>query len=427
MRPTCAGIALALSTCVAGAQEFTFDPSEFEKKAFEFGGYGEIKLESMRLRPDSVPYHMTYPEGPSVDALERFTGTLELAGKWTAGAWVSDFRTRSSYATDALDSSLEKGVFMEGGIRWKPSDRLWFDLGKRTQRWGKGYAWNPVGFIERPKDPDDAQAAREGYYMFLSEWVRTFEGPLATLSVTAAAVPRAEGLNEDFGKLNHTNPALRLSGLFHDTDLDLYWLGKGSRPERFGMDFSRNLGPSLEVHGEWALGLDVPRTLVAADGRVSQATEDTHSYLLGFRYITTTEITWIVEYYRNGSGYTEAQLADYDSFAQTALAPGAPPQLSSRLATLSQSGYAKANPGRDYLYLRASLNEPFGWLYTTLALTGIVNLDDRSRQVTPEISYTGFSNIELRGRLALLSGGPGTEFGRKMTERRLEVYARFYF
>jgi hypothetical protein len=62
-----------------------------------------------------------------------------------------------------------------------------------------------------------------------------------------------------------------------------------------------------------------------------------------------------------------------------------------------------------------------------VALTGIVNLDDHGRQVTPEISYTGFSNIELRGKLTLLSGGRGTEFGRKMTERRAEVYARFYF
>ena len=38
------------------------------------------------------------------------------------------------------------------------------EAGKRTLRWGKGYAWNPIGFVERPKDPNDPDLAREGYW-----------------------------------------------------------------------------------------------------------------------------------------------------------------------------------------------------------------------------------------------------------------------
>lgn len=427
MKPAFAMLVLALSAGTVRAQEFTFDDAEFKKKAFEFGGYAEAKLETLRLRPDTASYRLAYPEDPGKRTLERFTGTLELTGKWNAGSWVSDFRVQASHATDALSSSTDKGTLMEGGIRWSPTDQLWLDLGKRSQRWGKGYAWNPVGFIERPKDASDTQASREGYYMASSEWVKSLGGPLATVSVTAALLPSTSEINADFGQTGHVNPALKLYGLFYNTDIDLYWLGEGSRPEKLGVDFSRNLGPSFEFHGEWALTRNAPRNVVNAEGRVAKTAENVQSALLGLRYITANDITWIAEYYRNGAGYTQEQLRDYYDVANAALAPGASPQLFDRFASLTQSGYGKANPGRDYFYLRASANEPFEWLYTTTSLSTIVNLDDHSYQVTPEISYTGFKNIELRARLLLLVGDRKTEFGEKMTEHRVETYARFYF
>ncbi len=427
MKPALAVLVLVLSAGTMEAQEFTFDDSEFKKKSFEFGGYAEAKLEALGLRPDTASYRLTYPEDPGKRTLERFTGTLELTGKWNAGSWVSDFRVQVSHGADALQSSSDPGTLMEGGIRWSPSDQVWLDLGKRSQHWGKGYAWNPVGFIERPKDASDTQASREGYYMASSEWVKSLGGPLATVSVTAALLPSTSAINADFGQTGHINPAIKLYGLLYDTDIDLYWLGEGSRPGKLGVDFSRNLGTSLELHGEWSFTQKAPRTLVDAEGQVASSTKIAQSLLLGLRYITPGEITWIAEYYRNGSGYTEEQLGDYYHVAAAALTPGASPQLFDRVAALAQSGYAKANPGRDYLYLRASATEPFEWLYTSTSLATIVNLADHSFQVTPEISYTGFRNTELRGRLLLFSGAGDTDFGGRMTERRLEIYARLYF
>jgi hypothetical protein len=166
---------------------------------------------------------------------------------------------------------------------------------------------------------------------------------------------------------------------------------------------------------------------VDAGGAVSRTTKDVQSFLLGLRYITPREITWVAEYYRNGAGYTSGELQDYFRFADTALSTGAPPQMATHLQSLAQSGYAKANPGRDYLYVKASASEPFNWLYTATALSTIVNLGDSSFQVTPEFTYTGFTNTEFRVRLILTSGGKGTEFGEKLMESRVEAYARFYF
>jgi len=73
------------------------------------------------------------------------------------------------------------------------------------------------------------------------------------------------------------------------------------------------------------------------------------------------------------------------------------------------------------------VSEPFNWVYGAASVTAMVNLNDHSYQITPELSYTGFSNWELRGRLSVLGGQMQTEFGEKASSARLEVYARYYF
>jgi hypothetical protein len=82
---------------------------------------------------------------------------------------------------------------------------------------------------------------------------------------------------------------------------------------------------------------------------------------------------------------------------------------------------------RNYLYAQISRKEPFDILYFTPALTTMVNLDDRSFQVNPELLYTGVKNLELRLRYFALVGGSGTEFGEKPNSRRLELRVRYYF
>jgi hypothetical protein len=57
----------------------------------------------------------------------------------------------------------------------------------------------------------------------------------------------------------------------------------------------------------------------------------------------------------------------------------------------------------------------------------MANLKDHSYQVTPELQYTGFNNLELRLRLFVLTGDAGTDFGEKLASRKVELYARYYF
>ena len=425
--PTLLGVALLMLGASSGAEEFSFDAAEFEKKTFEFSGYLEQKEEWLKLRGDSPAFQLAYPGQAARAALLRGTTTLELAGKLNLGDFVLDARAQGSHASDALVSDTRELAVMEGGLRWSASPGMTLDLGKRVQRWGKGYAWSPVAMVERPRDANDPAASREGFVMATGEWTRSFSGPVSALSVTGLLVPTDGDMNADFGQTSDLNPAARLYLLAWDTDIDLMWRGKGARPESFGLDFSRNLSTALEVHGEWARTRDTLRNTVTASGVTSSERVDVDSYLLGLRYLTQGEVTWIAEYYRNGAGYGAQELDAYYQFLETVLDPGAPAALAGKARAVAQSGYARPNPGRDYLYVKASVSEPLGWVYGAASLTTMVNLNDRSYQMTPEISYAGFANWELRARLILLSGRAHTEFNEKTASQRLEVYARWFF
>ena len=95
--------------------------------------------------------------------------------------------------------------------------------------------------------------------------------------------------------------------------------------------------------------------------------------------------------------------------------------------SLSQGGYGQPNPGQEYFYLRVQMKDALGIVYFSPAITAMMNLQDRSYQVTPELQYTGIKNLELRARAFLLEGGSSTDFGEKQNSRKLEVYARYYF
>ena len=418
---------LATASYSSLAEDFFFDTTEYEKKTFEFNGYVEAKQEALRLQPERAVYSLIYPDEPARNWLYRSTGTLDLTGKLHLTDTVADIHGQASYAEDSFVAAEEDDKIMDGGIRWSPTTNYSVDIGKRVQRWGKGYAWNPVGFIERPKDPSDPQTVREGFNMVSMEWTKTLDGNIRTLTLTPVVVPTYDELNPDFGTEGSLNPAAKLYLLAWNTDIDLLWLGKGARPQSIGLDFSRNISSELEIHGEWAHQYAVEKNTLESSGSTVLSTANPDSYLLGARYLTEHEVTWIVEYLHNGRGYSTSELDSYYAFINSAVNAGETTAQLQKARKLMQSGYNKANSGENYFYLRASVNEPFDWLYTTPSLTFISHLDDGSFQITPEISYTGFSNTELRARAILLSREQQTEFGEKLSRQRFEIYVRYFF
>lgn len=406
------------------AEDFSFDLASYQKKPYEWNGYLELNGEQAWLDRDAALYHLNAENFGAPDSVQRYSMLAQLEGLYRFGRSAMHARARFEVRDDDLSGSRQF-TWQELYYAANPNEQLRLELGKRALKWGKGYAWNPVGFVERRKDPNDPDLSREGYFVATADWVRTFDGPLRTLAFSPVVLPVREGLNEDFSAEEDLNFAARLYLLYQDTDIDLYALGQGSHSARVGLDFSRNLGSNFEIHGEFAYLDDAPKATLQPDNTLARNTRDAALLLLGIRYLTASDLTWIAEYYHNGAGYEQDQLAQFFRLARTD--PAIDPAAFSAAEAARSAGYGMPNLGKDYLYLRGSQKEPFDMVYVTASLTGMFNLHDGSYSLTPELLYTGLPNTELRARASLLNGGRDSEFGEKQNDGRLEVRLRYFF
>ncbi len=324
-------------------------------------------------------------------------------------------------------------------------------------KWGKGYAWNPVNFAARPKDVDDPDQSREGYVMAYADAILSLQGPLATMALTPVLLPVGQDLNAGLAEEDSLLYGGKLTLLLWDTDIDVMAMAGRGYDTSLGMDFARNLAENLVLHGEAALRLGYEKKTLTALGQTEVDRFDAFSFLLGLRYLTSRDTTFIMEYYRNGEGYTPQELATFtrwvdrgydqymtagQSLIQSKSASGAggyssgnagQDSLSSGQSLMLQksaslsSSYFRSSAGQDYLYFRVSQKEPLDILYLTPTLTVIANLGDGSFSLNPELSYMLLPNLELRPRLIIPVGARHTEFGEKMNTLHGELRLTWYF
>jgi hypothetical protein len=437
------------------AEEYTFSLSEVEKRPYHVGGYLEFRPVLYGVDKNaSLSKVKLFNENVGNPILE-YNGRLWIDANIQKGIAGFYLQLNSGYQqSEVVDATSETQAY-QAYLSLKPSSSLTIDTGKKTSKWGKGYAWNPAAFVDRPKDPDDPELALQGYVIASADYIKSFSsGPLRTFSFTPVilptygdinddvislkhknpkidvTLPAYDSMNADFGETHHLNVAAKVYFLLYDTDIDFMFLTGGSKTPRYGFDFSRNIGTNLELHGEFAFISDFQKMLIDADGNTSEKTYDAINFVLGTRYLTTLNTTYILEYYFQGTGYSSEEISDYLSFIDkgydTFLSSGNS-QLLARAVALSQGGYGRFTPGRHYLFLRVSQPEPFDILYFTPALTWICNLSDRSFSITPELLYTPITNLELRLRTGFLVGGKDSEFGEKQNDYRMELRVRYYF
>jgi len=342
--------------------------------------------------------------------------------------------TASSRPADAqivrAEQPAARGTSYEAYLSFKPSPSFTLDIGKTRQSWGKGYVWNPVAFVDRPKNPDDPSRAQEGFVVASADYIRSFDGPLQTLSITPVLLPVYEGVNESFGRTGRLNGAGKLYLLLYDTDIDFVFLSGGSRTNRVGVDFSRNIVSNLEIHGEVAFIPSYTSTAVTQTGQTSQRVQRATNWLAGLRYLTSSEVTIIAEYYHADTGLTPAAMREFFDFVTAAEGDYAASGNANSLqqaATLAAVGYGGPTPMRNYVYVRASKPDVFGVLYLTPAVYALLNVDDRSFSITQEIQYTLVTNVELRSQVSVIAGRRGTDFGERRADWRTELRLRYYF
>jgi hypothetical protein len=429
------------SSAAFAAEEYKFEPSEIEKKPYHLGGFGEVRPVLNILDKNAALYKVNFYNQNVGDATKEYNFRLQLEGSYEEGIARLFMRVNQD-VNNTYQGWSSDGTIYEGYLSLKPSDSYHLEVGKKVFKWGKGYAWTPVAFIDRPKDPNDPDLALEGFWTISGDYIKSLSGPLKAFSFTPVLLPVLTDINDDFvGGLSSAagvpsaptgdqiNLAAKLYLLLYDTDIDFVYFTGGSKTTRYGVDFSRNITTNLEIHGELAYIEDFTKNFINANGTLFSETFDATNYLLGIRYLSAKDTTYLLEYYHDGTGFTKDQMGDFFSFVNKGyhqyLATGNDALLI-KASNLSKN-YGRNTPGTEYLYLRISQKEPFDILYFTPAITWIINLADQSFSMTPEVLYTGITNLELRLKTFFLVGRGDTEFGEKPNDYRIEFRARYFF
>jgi hypothetical protein len=421
----------------AHSQEpYQVDLTEIEKeiqrtadKPYSLGGFLEFQPTLLGIDRDSAFSRVKFFKNKQGSTFDQYNFRLRLEGSYKKDIFSAFFKTDTLVHND-FEGWDEDTKLFEAYVSVKPSPSFIMEAGKKVVKWGKGYAWNPVSFIARPKNPEDPEEALEGATLATADYIRSFDGPLKTATLTAAVVPVYPHVNAKSGELYHTNFASKIYLLAYDTDLDFMVFTGESRTTRYGFDFSKNLTTNFEVHGEFSVINNFKSKFINESGRGLSTEREAVSYLLGLRYLTEKETTYILEYYRDGAGLSRKQMTDFFSFVdssyRTFVTTGNVTGMV-RAAQLAKGPYGNPNPMRDYLYFRVSQKEPFDILYLTPALTSIINPVDGSFNVIPEVAYSPMTNLEFRLRGVFLVGRRQTDFGEKQNDYRLELRLRYYF
>lgn len=408
--------------------DFSFDLNEFEKKPFEWGGNIELKWEHMDINRGSVFSKLNLSDRTLAD-LDRIQSNLHINGQYNKDNIGFNCLLKAKAQRDDLGWTDMVDLFEAYGTL-TPLPTFTATVGKKSYKWGKGYAWNPVGFLNWPKDPNNPEETLEGYITTEVDLVKSFTGPLQTAALTTVILPVWDDVNDEYGEVGYINLAAKLYLLYRDTDIDLIYFNGDSRPDRYGIDFSRNITTNFEIHGELAYIPEYKKSVMEQDGSITSDEEHATSYLLGLRYLSENDITSIIEYYHNGSGYTEEEMETFYQYIDdnTELSNSSDiDQFLKKAKEQSVKNYGKPQPGKNYIYVKLFIKEPFDILYSTPALTTLINLDDRSYSISPELIYTGFTNWELRLRLSILNGGDLTEFDEKANTNKFEFRLRYFF
>lgn len=259
MKKIVAGLGITLSLLLGGDYDFDFD--KIEVKPYEYSGFLRNEYRYTKL-PDDKQSDFIH------EALLNFSYFKDI------------YRLNSSFSNNLEENSINT---YELYLNIKPNANHTFDIGKKTLRWGKGYFYNPVAFFERPKDPLQPELTREGFVMGDYTYNKSLDGNIKNIAVNLVYLPTSSELNPEYEARDNNRLALRLYTLLYDTDIDLIYLYNEKGEDTIGLDFSKNLLPHFEIHGEYAKEID-----------------GYEAYLLGLKYVTETDITITSEYFKDG-------------------------------------------------------------------------------------------------------------------------------
>ncbi len=404
-------IFLLLAQNVLLAQEYSFDPEEFEKKPYEFIGSFKIQPEIAFLNNSSKLYSLSFFNKKEKDYWDSYSGSIQLKAtyEYSKCKFFLDFKNQFTFTTNDNFENDFKTYELYNNVDF--STNFSMQVGKKAVKWGKGYIWNPVSFAGRQKDINDIDTGLEGFWMLKLDYVKSLPGVIQNLAITPVIIPVTSYVNEEFQKENSLIFILKNSLLLYNTDLDFYLSMEDGNFQRFGIDFAKNILPNWEIHGEYVFEKKGIIEFCNSSYEIEREISERSSYLLGSRILFATNTTIILEYLHNGLGLTEGQMKNFYNAVDLAVSEN-----------LSKQFLMK-----DYLYLKLSQPEPFNILYFTPSVYILYNINDKSRMVGGDLNYSRFENINLKLKCNLMFGDTDSEFGEKISSKKISFQVEYIF
>ncbi len=358
---------------------------EVEKKPYSINASLEIKETMKYLDPDMPLFRQKYPGRKKRKIFLQTDLDFTIKGwyEWEMFRLYGRFNALAFYNEDvALDHET---TAEEAYITFQPMISLSFDAGKKVHKWGKGYAFNPCAFFSRAKDVNDPDAELEGYWSFDLDYIKSMDSIIRTISITPVVMPVSRNINHEPGSEDEMIYGGKIYFFTFDTDFDFMFISSDNMNDKIGVDFSRNLTPGFEIHGEAAWIKDFHRYPANTPAIINKK-KNVFDLLFGIRYLSKANTTYILEYYRNGGW-----------------------------------------PMKNYLYLKISEKEPFDILYLTPEISFLYNIDGRGVTITPGITYSPVTNLVLKLKLSFISEKNSAQFNKRVNRYNIALSMKYYF
>jgi hypothetical protein len=404
-------------------QEVSDDIPPPEEKKLEWSGNLDAKYTVFHMDRGSALYRLQFLNAATSSA---YLSQYRIEPYLNADYQTSDLGFHlKTHATYFSDDAASFDLFEAYGS-YNPSFNSTLQAGKRVYNWGKGYAFNPAGYVNPVKDPENPELAQAGLLSASFEYVKSFSSPqFQTFSLHLVVIPPPPDLLNRYAEVQSTGIAVKAYALLWDTDVDIMGFYRKSDRRQIGFDLSRNLKENVEVHAELSFDWDSPAYSIV-NGSLQETRANRHSYLVGFRYLHESNTTAIAEYYHNAFGMGEGEFQAYGNFLASAANSGNSVIVQQALGVM-QRYFRGSTLMRDYLYLKLVVPEPFELLYFTPSLYSIYNLIDRSFLVSASLNYKPVTNVEFILWPTILTGSETSEFGGKMVRWRIEGWLRIFF
>ncbi|HAR63698.1 MAG TPA: hypothetical protein DCS13_09565 [Candidatus Margulisbacteria bacterium] len=394
-----------------------------EDKKLEWSGNLDSRYLLVQTNKSSPFYKLSFWESGNLSKyLSQFRNDLYLNADYQQENLGVHLKTLSTYYSDSSTSFS----LLEAYGNLNLSSSSFVQIGKRIYNWGKGYAFNPVGYVNPQKNPENPNQLQPGLDSLGAEYIKSFEsGPLANFALTGILILADKTTGNHYAQIEDTDIALKSYFLLFDTDIDLLGYVSRTNPKRIGLDFSRNIKENIEVHGELSNSWDDPKYTIFNNTLNTQFTAG-KSWLLGLRYLNEQNTTLIAEYYHNDNGLTRDEYHLYKNFISGVLSGNNGNDIQ-RARSYNQNFFNSTVLMQDYIYFKVSQPEPFGWLYFTPSLSAIYNVADGSALISLPLSFVPITNFEFIFWPTIMTGAPETEFGNKQLQNKLEFWMRFYY